>query len=76
MAEDERDDCVPFFATIRRQIVFEFMYLFATLAASAGAVALTRYFSLQGYVDRATSTLIYAALGGFLGGWTVTLKWL
>lgn len=75
MPESNSDNCVPFFPTDRRQIVFEFFYLIGTLFLALGATAGVRYFSLNGSLDQSSAISIYAALGGFLGGWTYDAKW-
>lgn len=75
MIDDQESDCVPFFSSDKRQLIFEFVYLIVILLLAIAGTAAVRYCSLNGMLDHASATAIYAALGGFLGGWAYNAKW-
>lgn len=75
MTSNHDNDCVPFFSNDKKQLVFEFFYLIVIFLLALAAAVATRYFDLQGTLDKASATVTYAALGGFLGGWAYDAKW-
>ncbi len=74
MTEPQAEAPLPGFKSSQDQIRFECDYLLLTLLVSVGLV-----FSVQfGVLELGSSrdkTLLFSALGGFLGGWTYDAKW-
>lgn len=64
------DDCVPFFRDSNSQITCEFIFLLVSLVI---AVIVTAIVSKN--ASGPTRPLLFAALGGFFGGWTFDAKW-
>jgi hypothetical protein len=69
----EEECYVHFFKADKSQIRFEFFYLIVTLLAAVAAILLT-HFKAQ-FMTPDSKALIYAGLGGFLGGWAFDAKW-
>lgn len=71
----EGRDCVPFFKSDKAQIVFEFWYLVVLFAL---ACVITISIQLLGGcvgLRHSDKLALFAALGGFLGGWVYDAKW-
>jgi hypothetical protein len=65
---------VPFFKTPESQIFFEFIYLIGLLFLAV-FIIVSFHFDLFFVITHHSKVLIYAAVGGFLGGWTYDAKW-
>lgn len=78
MAEDEKKDeysyLVPYFNTKENQIRFECWYIVFTFLIVVGLVVAI-HFKYKIAIDHDTKVLVYSFLGGFLGGWTLVVKW-
>ena len=70
---DQRDDLVPYFKSNRSQIIFEFFYIVVLFLISVTLVILIHLDVF--YLDARTKYLAFAAIGGFMGGWTFDAKW-
>jgi hypothetical protein len=71
----EGRDCVPFFRSDKSQIVFEFWYLIALFFVACGALLLIQIFGMHGGLRHSDKLALFAAIGGFLGGWVYDAKW-
>lgn len=66
-------DSFSFFKSDKNQIIFEFVYLVATMILACTCLWLihVRYFSF----DSPTRWFLYSLIGGFLGGWSFDARW-
>ncbi|WP_222610776.1 hypothetical protein [Undibacterium sp. FT79W] len=71
----EGRDCVPFFKSDKSQIVFEFWYLVALFVLACTTLILLQLFSDCLGLRHSDKLVLFAALGGFLGGWVYDAKW-
>lgn len=67
--------CVPFFKDDPSQIVFEFFYLVSLLIIACLSLFLIQIYGARNGLLHADKLLIFALLGGFLGGWVYDAKW-
>lgn len=74
-ASPSRDDIVPYFKTDKGQIIFEFMYLICTFWAAVIAVIIIHFNIGSFSINHHSKVLLFAIIGGFLGGWTFDAKW-
>ncbi|WP_083444834.1 hypothetical protein [Herbaspirillum rhizosphaerae] len=68
-------DCVPFFSTDEAQIKFEFWYLVAIFLLSVGAMLFLQFGNNWLGIRHDDKLVVFAYLGGFLGGWVYDTKW-
>ena len=71
----EGRDCVPFFKDDKSQIQFEFWYLVALIGLSTGAMLFLQLYCTAERLRHADKLVIFAVIGGFLGGWVYDAKW-
>lgn len=72
---EKRDDVVPFFKSDKNQIIFEFFYLIVTFWLATTVTTLIHFKIGYFAIDQHSKVLLFAVLGGFLGGWTFDAKW-
>lgn len=71
----EGRDCVPFFDTDKRQIIFEFFYLIGIFFVACGGMLLLQFYSDVLHISHSNKQSLFALIGGFLGGWVYDAKW-
>lgn len=71
----EGRDCVPFFKSDKTQIVFEFWYLVGLFIIACATIILIQLFGNSAGLRHPDKLALFAALGGFLGGWVYDAKW-
>jgi hypothetical protein len=71
----EGRDCVPFFSSDKSQIIFEFCYLVVMFVIACAGVLIIQLNWIEWEIRHADKLVIFAALGGFLGGWVYDAKW-
>lgn len=68
-------DCVPFFKDDKSQIVFEFGYLIVLFVLSCGTMLWLQLYGSCVGIKHADKFVLFALIGGFLGGWVYDAKW-
>jgi len=71
----EGRDCVPFFKSDKSQIVFEFGYLCALFFLACATTIFIQLLGSSAGLLHSDKLALFAALGGFLGGWVYDAKW-
>jgi hypothetical protein len=71
----EGRDCVPFFKSDKKQIVFEFFYLVFLLVVSCASIFCLQVYGQKLGMLSSDKSLFMALLGGFMGGWVYDAKW-
>lgn len=71
----EGRNCVPYFKNDKNQIVFEFFYLLLLLIIGCTSVAAIQFYGNEMGVSHSNKQMLFALLGGFLGGWVYDAKW-
>ncbi|GAU08246.1 hypothetical protein [Desulfoplanes formicivorans] len=72
---DRENEVVPFFKSDKNQIIFEFSFLIITFWLAILLTILIHFKIWIFGVDHHSKVLLFAGLGGFLGGWTFDAKW-